>query len=98
MQNPIHYSLHGKFHRRAYKCGYEIGQNSKTMCVKSDFILTSCYWFSLPGNKKTLMTIPAQKNIDIRKELLKFHDTYYSSNIMGLVVVGRGEFTNENID
>ena len=52
----------------------------------------------MSGNKKTLMTIPAQKNIDIRKELLKFHDTYYSSNIMGLVVVGRGEFANEKID
>ncbi|XP_072026752.1 insulin-degrading enzyme-like [Amphiura filiformis] len=41
------------------------------------------------GNKKTLVAIPAEKNIDVRAELLKFHDTYYSSNIMGLVVIGR---------
>ncbi|XP_033632870.1 insulin-degrading enzyme-like [Asterias rubens] len=41
------------------------------------------------GNKETLLTIPAEKDIDVRKELLNFHDTYYSSNIMGLAVLGR---------
>ncbi|XDV49923.1 hypothetical protein PO909_019079 [Leuciscus waleckii] len=41
------------------------------------------------GNKLTLETRPSQQGIDIRKELLKFHSTYYSSNLMGLCVLGR---------
>ncbi|XP_049883205.1 insulin-degrading enzyme [Pectinophora gossypiella] len=41
------------------------------------------------GNKETLETIPKQKNIDVRKELLKFHKEWYSSNIMTLVVLGK---------
>ncbi|GFO42675.1 insulin-degrading enzyme [Plakobranchus ocellatus] len=40
------------------------------------------------GNKETLDEIPKSKGIDIREELLKFHSQYYSSNIMGLCVVG----------
>ncbi|XP_038070879.1 insulin-degrading enzyme-like [Patiria miniata] len=41
------------------------------------------------GNKETLLTIPSQKGIDVRQELLKFHDSFYSSNIMGLAILGR---------
>uniref|UniRef100_A0A8D0AT95 Insulin-degrading enzyme n=1 Tax=Sander lucioperca TaxID=283035 RepID=A0A8D0AT95_SANLU len=41
------------------------------------------------GNKLTLETRPSQGGIDIRQELLKFHSTYYSSNLMGLCVLGR---------
>ncbi|RCI06352.1 Insulinase (Peptidase M16) [Rhizopus stolonifer] len=41
------------------------------------------------GNLETLMDRPKQLGLDIRQELLKFHDTYYSANIMKLVVVGR---------
>ncbi|XP_013165339.1 PREDICTED: insulin-degrading enzyme [Papilio xuthus] len=41
------------------------------------------------GNKQTLEVIPKQKGIDVRKELLKFHHTWYSANIMALVVVGK---------
>ncbi|XP_041476883.1 insulin-degrading enzyme-like isoform X1 [Lytechinus variegatus] len=41
------------------------------------------------GNKDTLATIPLEKGIDVRKELLKFHSEFYSSNIMGLAVLGR---------
>uniref|UniRef100_A0A8C1TPB0 Insulin-degrading enzyme n=1 Tax=Cyprinus carpio TaxID=7962 RepID=A0A8C1TPB0_CYPCA len=41
------------------------------------------------GNKLTLETRPSQQGIDIREELLKFHSTYYSSNLMGLCVLGR---------
>ncbi|XP_053088326.1 insulin-degrading enzyme isoform X2 [Pangasianodon hypophthalmus] len=41
------------------------------------------------GNKLTLETRPSQKGIDIRQELLKFHSTFYSSNLMGLCVLGR---------
>jgi len=42
------------------------------------------------GNKDTLLTIPSQRNQDIREELLKFHDRYYSSNVMALSVLGKG--------
>ncbi|XP_033468874.2 insulin-degrading enzyme isoform X2 [Epinephelus lanceolatus] len=41
------------------------------------------------GNKLTLETWPSKDGIDIRQELLKFHSTYYSSNLMGLCVLGR---------
>ncbi|XP_077053081.1 insulin-degrading enzyme isoform X2 [Siphateles boraxobius] len=41
------------------------------------------------GNKLTLETRPSQQGIDIREELLKYHSTYYSSNLMGLCVLGR---------
>ncbi|XP_038593226.1 insulin-degrading enzyme isoform X4 [Micropterus salmoides] len=41
------------------------------------------------GNKFTLETRPSKDGIDIRQELLKFHSTYYSSNLMGLCVLGR---------
>lgn len=39
------------------------------------------------GNKDTLWEIPKTKGIDTRKELLKFHETHYSSNIMALTLV-----------
>ncbi|XP_041968521.1 insulin-degrading enzyme [Aricia agestis] len=41
------------------------------------------------GNRDTLETIPKQKGIDVRKELLKFHQKWYSANIMTLVVFGK---------
>uniref|UniRef100_A0A8C5V742 Insulin-degrading enzyme n=1 Tax=Microcebus murinus TaxID=30608 RepID=A0A8C5V742_MICMU len=42
------------------------------------------------GNKYTLETRPNQEGIDVRQELLKFHSTYYSSNLMAICVLGRG--------
>lgn len=47
--------------------------------------------FSFKGNKLTLETRPSQDGIDVREELLQFHSTYYSSNLMGLCVIGRGK-------
>ncbi|XP_066996978.2 insulin-degrading enzyme [Anabrus simplex] len=41
------------------------------------------------GNKETLSTVPKEKGIDVREELLKFHDTWYSSNIMNLCILGK---------
>ncbi|CAD5115557.1 DgyrCDS4521 [Dimorphilus gyrociliatus] len=41
------------------------------------------------GSKETLETIPLSKGLKVRDELLKFHQKYYSSNIMGLCVVGK---------
>ncbi|KAM9366027.1 insulin-degrading enzyme isoform 2-T2 [Pholidichthys leucotaenia] len=41
------------------------------------------------GNKLTLETRPSKEGIDVRQELLKFHSTYYSSNLMGVCVLGR---------
>lgn len=42
------------------------------------------------GNLETLMENPKKLGLDIRQELLKFHDTYYSANIMKLTVIGKG--------
>ncbi|XP_078482329.1 insulin-degrading enzyme [Ciona intestinalis] len=41
------------------------------------------------GNKETLDTEPKKKDICVRDELLKFHDSMYSANIMALAVLGR---------
>ncbi|CAG8443312.1 16769_t:CDS:10 [Funneliformis mosseae] len=41
------------------------------------------------GNLKTLKEDPIKQGLNIRDELLKFHDQYYSANIMKLVVLGR---------
>ncbi|CAG8740860.1 38984_t:CDS:10 [Gigaspora margarita] len=39
------------------------------------------------GNLHSLRDIPRQKGLDIRNELLKFHERYYSANLMKLVVL-----------
>lgn len=36
------------------------------------------------------MKIPKANGIDTRSALLDFHNQYYSANIMGLVVLGKG--------
>lgn len=41
------------------------------------------------GNTKTLSAVPKEKNISIRDELLKFHNQWYSSNIMSLAILGK---------
>lgn len=41
------------------------------------------------GNKLTLDTRPKEKGLSVRDELLKFHSSFYSANIMALVVLGR---------
>ncbi|XP_055333075.1 insulin-degrading enzyme-like isoform X2 [Paramacrobiotus metropolitanus] len=41
------------------------------------------------GNKDTLWFNPQKEGVAVREELLKFHQAYYSSNIMSLVVVGK---------
>ncbi|OBZ83270.1 Insulin-degrading enzyme [Choanephora cucurbitarum] len=41
------------------------------------------------GNLETLCESPKRKGQDIRQELLKFHDNYYSANIMKLCILGR---------
>ncbi|RWS10769.1 Insulin-degrading enzyme-like protein [Dinothrombium tinctorium] len=41
------------------------------------------------GNLKTLKITPNLQGIDVRKELLKFHDDWYSSNLMCLAVLGK---------
>lgn len=47
--------------------------------------------FKHSGNKETLLTLPKEKGVDTRDELLKFHSKYYSSNIMALAVLGKGK-------
>uniref|UniRef100_A0A6U3RP04 Peptidase M16 N-terminal domain-containing protein n=1 Tax=Ditylum brightwellii TaxID=49249 RepID=A0A6U3RP04_9STRA len=41
------------------------------------------------GNIQTLKDEPVAKGVDIRSELLTFYKTYYSANIMKLVVLGK---------
>ncbi|SJX63498.1 related to STE23-Metalloprotease involved in a-factor processing [Sporisorium reilianum f. sp. reilianum] len=41
------------------------------------------------GNYQTLWEDPKSKGMDVRDELLKFHDQYYSANVMKLVVLGK---------
>lgn len=41
------------------------------------------------GNKETLENLPKKKSIDVREELLKFHDEHYSSNQMTLCIYGK---------
>lgn len=41
------------------------------------------------GNAKTLWDDPRSHGVDVRDELLKFHDRYYSANVMKLVILGR---------
>ncbi|PWN53939.1 hypothetical protein IE53DRAFT_76240 [Violaceomyces palustris] len=53
------------------------------------------------GNAKTLWDDPKGKGMDVRDELLKFHDRYYSANVMKLVVLGReslDELTKSVVD
>ncbi|WAR20847.1 IDE-like protein [Mya arenaria] len=45
------------------------------------------------GNKHTLETRSKQLGYDVREELLKFHDQYYSANLMSLTILGK-----ENLD
>lgn len=45
-----------------------------------------------PGNRDTLERIPRERGIDVRQELLKFHQKWYSANIMTLIVVGKGVY------
>jgi len=46
------------------------------------------------GNLETLKTIPAEKNIDIRKLLLDFHSKYYSANIITVAAIGKDSLDN----
>ncbi|KAL7274797.1 metalloprotease [Rhizina undulata] len=49
------------------------------------------------GNLQTLKEIPAQKGVNVRDEFLRFHEKYYSANVMKLVVLGREDLdTLEN--
>lgn len=50
------------------------------------------------GNKQTLHVIPKEKGINVRDELLKFHDAWYSANIMALAVLGKGNIEDFNFE
>ncbi|TMW67012.1 hypothetical protein Poli38472_012128 [Pythium oligandrum] len=41
------------------------------------------------GNLKTLSETPKERGIDVRAALLKYYETYYSANMMRLVVYGK---------
>jgi secreted Zn-dependent insulinase-like peptidase len=37
----------------------------------------------------SLKEVPSAKGLDVRQAFMKFHETYYSANLMKLVVLGR---------
>lgn len=39
----------------------------------------------------TLDTLPKSRGLNVREQLLQFHQQWYSSNVMAVVVLGRGE-------
>lgn len=41
------------------------------------------------GNLQTLKELPAKRGVNVRDEFMKFHEKYYSANVMKLVVLGR---------
>ncbi|XP_063988848.1 insulin-degrading enzyme isoform X2 [Diachasmimorpha longicaudata] len=41
------------------------------------------------GNRETLDLLPKERGLNVRDELLKFHGTWYSANIMALSVLGK---------
>lgn len=45
----------------------------------------------IAGNRKCLETDPKARGIDVRTKLLELHAKWYSSNIMYLVVLGKGK-------
>lgn len=48
------------------------------------------YFIICPGNLQTLDIGPKARGVDTRDELVKFYKANYSSNLMRLVVYGRG--------
>ncbi|MBW0479884.1 hypothetical protein O181_019599 [Austropuccinia psidii MF-1] len=47
------------------------------------------FWKFGTGNLQTLWDRPRANGLDIRKELLKFYASHYSSNVMNLAVLGK---------
>ena len=43
------------------------------------------------GNRKSLHELPKKTGTDVRKHIFEFYETYYSANIMKLVVCGENE-------
>jgi len=41
------------------------------------------------------MDIPKSKGINIRNELIQFHKKWYSSHLMNLVLIGRGNLISD---
>ncbi|KAL0270074.1 UNVERIFIED_CONTAM: hypothetical protein PYX00_007602 [Menopon gallinae] len=46
------------------------------------------------GNIKTLLIDPKEKGIDVRNELMKFHEKWYSANIMTLAILGKEDLSD----
>ncbi|XP_050068386.1 insulin-degrading enzyme [Anopheles maculipalpis] len=63
---------------------WRIKQVTKSLCKSSH-----PYSRFGTGNKQTLSESPKRNNINVRNELIKFCNTWYSSNIMSLAVFGQ---------
>jgi hypothetical protein len=66
--------------------------------LKAARVYCTLLWCLFTGNKQTLDIIPKENGINVREELLKFHDTWYSSNIMALAILGKGILSSFTTD
>lgn len=81
-------AVDSEFKKQLQMDGFRLHQVAKAVCdPMHDY--NKFGW----GNAETLWKIPKSKGIDIREELLKFHDQYYSANIMALVILGKETIT-----
>ncbi|CAG2165740.1 unnamed protein product, partial [Oppiella nova] len=78
--NAVHSEYEGNIPTDCWKCS----QTEKSLSdPKHDYNK-----FAI-GCMETLKEIPLKNNINVRKELLSFHERWYSANIMSLVVLGK---------
>ncbi|XP_039264342.2 insulin-degrading enzyme-like [Styela clava] len=77
-------AVHSEHEKNIMSDAWRLQMLDKTTCDQS-------HVFSKfgTGNKETLDSLPKQKGLNVRDELLKFHEKFYSSNIMGLSMIGR---------
>ncbi|KAG8188554.1 hypothetical protein JTE90_007162 [Oedothorax gibbosus] len=77
-------AVHSEHQQNVQNDGWRLIQLKKATCNPNhDFSKFGT------GNIDTLFNDPKSKGVDIRDELLKFHENFYSSNIMGLVIYGK---------
>ena len=73
-------------------CGLPFyGTAIQVYTFKTKLYLNFLFFLVIVGNKLTLETRPKERGLSTRDELLKFHNSFYSANIMALTVLGRGK-------
>lgn len=79
-------AVNSEFNANLNADGWRLTMLEKALSQKDhDYYKFSC------GNFTTLGDIPKEKGINVQGELIKFHDKWYSANIMSLCVLGKGK-------